>query len=61
MRDKASWSEAARSNPEQLTIDEFLAFRHPESSHATILSLVEETISRLGRYHSCFGVRFLIF
>ncbi|KAK8743276.1 hypothetical protein OTU49_001345 [Cherax quadricarinatus] len=47
MRDKAMWSEAARDNPDQLTIDEFLAFRHPESSHATILSIVEETISRL--------------
>lgn len=47
MRDKASWSEAARDNPLQLTIDEFLAFRHPESSHATILNIVEETISRL--------------
>ncbi|XP_068237144.1 45 kDa calcium-binding protein-like [Palaemon carinicauda] len=47
MRDKASWSEAARDNPEQLTIDEFLAFRHPESSHATILGIVEETIGRL--------------
>ncbi|XP_042208651.1 45 kDa calcium-binding protein-like [Homarus americanus] len=47
MRDKAAWSEAARDNPEHLTIDEFLAFRHPESSHATILSIVEETIGRL--------------
>lgn len=47
MRDKAAWSEAARDNPDQLTIDEFLAFRHPESSHATILSIVEETIARL--------------
>ncbi|XP_047495307.1 45 kDa calcium-binding protein-like [Penaeus chinensis] len=47
MRDKASWSQAARDNPDQLTIDEFLAFRHPESSHATILSIVEETIGRL--------------
>ncbi|KAK7055020.1 45 kDa calcium-binding protein, partial [Halocaridina rubra] len=47
MRDKASWSEAARDNPDQLTIDEFLAFRHPESSHATILNIVEETINRL--------------
>lgn len=47
MRDKAAWSEAARDNPEQLTLDEFLAFRHPESSHATILNIVEETIARL--------------
>ncbi|XP_076044015.1 45 kDa calcium-binding protein-like [Oratosquilla oratoria] len=47
MRDKAAWSEAARDNPEELSIDEFLAFKHPESSHATILSIVEETLSRL--------------
>lgn len=47
MRDKAAWSEAARNDPEQLSIDEFLAFRHPESSHATILNIVEETIARL--------------
>lgn len=47
MRDKAAWSEAARSDPDQLTLDEFLAFRHPESSHATILNIVEETIARL--------------
>ncbi|KAG7153852.1 45 kDa calcium-binding protein-like [Homarus americanus] len=47
LKDKAAWSEAARDNPEHLTIDEFLAFRHPESSHATILSIVEETIGRL--------------
>lgn len=47
MRDKAAWSEAARDNPDQLTLDEFLAFRHPESSHSTILNIVEETIARL--------------
>ncbi|KAK3864221.1 hypothetical protein Pcinc_030079 [Petrolisthes cinctipes] len=47
MRDKAAWSEAARDNPDQLTIDEFLAFRHPESSHVTILNIVEEIIARL--------------
>lgn len=52
MRDKAAWSEAARSDPDQLTLDEFLAFRHPESSHATILNIVEETIARLGKIQS---------
>ena len=50
MRDKAQWSEAARDDPEKLTIDEFLAFRHPESSHASILQIVEETLDRLGEY-----------
>ncbi|GLH04286.1 Sdf4 protein [Gryllus bimaculatus] len=42
MRDRASWSEAARNDPDHLTLDEFLAFRHPESSHATILTLLTE-------------------
>lgn len=48
MRDKAAWSEASRMNPEQLTVDEFLSFRHPESSHATILTLVEELFDKFG-------------
>lgn len=29
MRDKALWNEAARSDMFSLTLDEFLAFRHP--------------------------------
>ncbi|XP_039278902.1 45 kDa calcium-binding protein [Nilaparvata lugens] len=48
-RDKASWFEAAHTDPDYLTLDEFLAFRHPESSHATILSLVEELLDKLDR------------
>ena len=48
MRDKASWSEAARNDPASLSLDEFLAFRHPESSHANILTGVEEVISMAG-------------
>lgn len=47
MRDKAAWSQAARDDSNSLTIDEFLSFRHPESSHATILGIVEETLGRL--------------
>ncbi|XP_047121674.1 45 kDa calcium-binding protein isoform X1 [Schistocerca piceifrons] len=46
MRDRASWSEAARSDPERLTLGEFLAFRHPESSRATVMSLVEELLDK---------------
>lgn len=49
MRDRAAWSEAARTDPDHLTLDEFLAFRHPESSHATILSLVEELFDKFGK------------
>ncbi|XP_063231029.1 45 kDa calcium-binding protein isoform X2 [Bacillus rossius redtenbacheri] len=47
MRDRASWSEAARSDPDHLTLDEFLAFRHPESSHAAVLALVDELLDKL--------------
>lgn len=63
MRDKAAWSEAARSDPDHLTVDEFLAFRHPESSHATILALVEDLIEKFGNYlHNYFiFVHFLFF
>lgn len=49
MRDRAAWSEAARSDPDALNLDEFLAFRHPESSHATILTLVEELLDKFGK------------
>ena len=52
-RDKASWSEAARSDPDSLTLDEFLAFRHPESSHVTILTLVDELLDKLGLLNIC--------
>ena len=48
MRDKAAWSEAARDDPDTLSLDEFLAFRHPESSHASILATVEEVLSMGG-------------
>ncbi|XP_014290081.1 45 kDa calcium-binding protein [Halyomorpha halys] len=48
-RDKASWSEAAKSDPDFLTLDEFLAFRHPESSHATLLTLVDDLLDKLDR------------
>lgn len=49
MKDKASWMEAARSNPDFLTLDEFLAFTHPESSAANQLALVEELYDKLDR------------
>ncbi|BET02379.1 EFh [Nesidiocoris tenuis] len=48
-RDKASWSEAAKSDPEYLTLDEFLAFRHPESSANNILTLVDDLLDKLDR------------
>lgn len=43
-RDKALWMEAARTDPMSLTLDEFLAFRHPESSTANLLNLVSEIL-----------------
>lgn len=41
---KARWSEAARTNPNALNIDEFLSFSHPEFSHPTLLQQVDEMI-----------------
>lgn len=43
-RDKALWMEAARTDPMSLTLDEFLSFRHPESSTANLLNLVNEIL-----------------
>lgn len=44
MRDKALWNEAARTDSFSLTLDEFLAFRHPESSAVNLLSLVDDLL-----------------
>lgn len=50
MRDKARWSEAARNDPEKLTLDEFLAFTHPESSDKALLQMVEELLDKFGQF-----------
>lgn len=44
MRDKALWSEAARTDSFSLTLDEFLTFRHPESSISNLLTLVDDLL-----------------
>lgn len=44
MRDKALWNEAARTDSFSLTLDEFLAFRHPEASAVNLLSLVDDLL-----------------
>ncbi|KAM7361831.1 stromal cell derived factor mayday isoform 1-T2 [Cochliomyia hominivorax] len=44
MRDKARWSEAARTDLFTLTIDEYLSFRHPESSITNLLELVDDLL-----------------
>ncbi|XP_055377824.1 45 kDa calcium-binding protein isoform X2 [Condylostylus longicornis] len=44
MRDKARWSEAAKTDPFSLTLDEFLAFRHPESSTVNLLGFVDDLL-----------------
>lgn len=49
MRDKASWKEAAKSDPNALTVEEFLAFSHPESSSANQLALVDELYDKFDR------------
>lgn len=41
--------EAAKSNPDSLTLDEFLAFTHPESSAANQLALVDELYDKFDR------------
>eukprot|EP00096_Caligus_rogercresseyi_P004149 TRINITY_DN18306_c0_g1_i1.p1 TRINITY_DN18306_c0_g1~~TRINITY_DN18306_c0_g1_i1.p1 ORF type:complete len:316 (+),score=108.36 TRINITY_DN18306_c0_g1_i1:42-989(+) len=43
---RAAWSEAARSNPESLNIDEFLGFTHPESSHSVLAQSSEEALRK---------------
>ncbi|XP_030750181.1 45 kDa calcium-binding protein [Sitophilus oryzae] len=49
MRDKALWAEAARTNPDSLTVDEFLAFTHPESSVTNQLVMVDELFDKFDR------------
>lgn len=44
MKDKALWADAARSDPYTLTLDEFLAFQHPESSPVNLLNLVDDLL-----------------
>ncbi|XP_022913645.1 45 kDa calcium-binding protein [Onthophagus taurus] len=49
MKDKASWLEAAKSDANSLTVDEFLAFTHPESSATNQLALVDELYDKFDR------------
>lgn len=49
MRDKAYWREAARFDPDSLTLDEFLTFTHPESSASNQLALVDELYEKFDR------------
>lgn len=44
MRDKARWGEVLASDPASLTLDEFLAFQHPEASTSNLLNLVEDIL-----------------
>ncbi|KAL7292867.1 hypothetical protein TKK_0013541 [Trichogramma kaykai] len=49
MRDRARWTEAARTDPDRLALDEFLAFTHPESSHRALLQMVEDLFEKFDR------------
>ncbi|XP_066602043.1 45 kDa calcium-binding protein isoform X2 [Prorops nasuta] len=49
MRDRARWAEAARNDPDALTLDEFLAFTHPESSHRALLQMVDDLFEKFDR------------
>jgi calcium-binding protein len=44
MRDKARWTEVLASDPNSLSLDEFLAFQHPEASTSNLLNLVEDIL-----------------
>ena len=44
---KAAWSEAAKTNPEAVNIDEFLGLEHPESSHSLLTQRVEELMDKV--------------
>lgn len=44
MKDKALWTDAARTDSFSLTLDEFLSFRHPEASAVNLLSLVDDLL-----------------
>ncbi|XP_044007715.1 45 kDa calcium-binding protein isoform X2 [Aphidius gifuensis] len=46
MRDRARWTETARNDPDILTLDEFLSFTHPESSHRALLQMVEDLFEK---------------
>ena len=61
MRLKASWSETAGNNDQDLSLDQFMAFRHPESSHANIISKVEENLGVLGEYFFFFYANFFFY
>lgn len=45
--DQAAFFEAAHTDVEGLNIDEFLSFRHPEHSHATLLNMVQDIFDKL--------------
>ena len=47
--DQASWSEAAKTDPKLLNLDEFLTFRHPESSHSNLLNKADEILGEYDR------------
>ena len=44
---RASWSEAARTDPDAVNIDEFLGLEHPESSHSMLVQRVEELLAKV--------------
>jgi len=47
--DQAAWSETAKTEPDFLNLDEFLSFRHPESSSSSLLSKADDIIGEYGK------------
>lgn len=48
--DQAAWSETAKTEPDFLNLDEFLSFRHPESSSSSLLSKADDIMGEYGNY-----------
>jgi len=47
--DQAAWSETAKTEPDFLNLDEFLSFRHPESSSSSLLSKADDIMGEYDR------------
>ena len=45
---EARWSESATNDPDFLTVDEFLAFTHPEASPSKLIGAVQDTFNTFG-------------
>lgn len=49
------WNDADKSNDNDLDIDEFLSFRHPEIAGESYRHVVDDMVLRMGSYFSFFS------